>query len=212
MNDGAKLTSGELQAMLDAIWKHHEVLASLKGRRDCRYGVRRGVYAVITFKGALGGDESITPVMRDVSRSGMSVLHGGELDVGLVVVCVFVDGSAEPLARVGARVVRSRHVRGVVHELGFEFDRSIEIENIALTGEDRPQLTHPSVAPEFAAAVRALDRLVRTGAEVDVVRRAVESVRAMMAQSVEGGSLPRSAVQALEAHGGVATGADRHAA
>lgn len=180
MTDSLKLTQGEMRAMMEAIWKHHGVLAALQGRSERRYGVRRGVHAVLTLRGPGGAEFTITPVLRDVSSAGVSVLHGGAVEVDTAVVCVFVEGASEPVLRVSGRVVRSRHVRGVVHEIALRFDEVIDVSTIAVMDEERPHPVHPSVAPDLAEAIGQVDQLVRTGAPIDQVVRAVGLVRAKL--------------------------------
>lgn len=63
---------------------------------------------------------------RNLSAGGMSVLHNSYLHTGSKVVVTLEHATDGPVELEGA-VSRCRHVRGVVHEIGIRFKKSIQV-------------------------------------------------------------------------------------
>jgi len=195
VHEPPKLTQAEMQAMMDAIARHHEVLDGLRGRRDRRYALRAGVYAVITYAPTFGPQRSITPVLRDVSAHGLSALHAGAIDTGQAAVCVFVNGERQPLLRAQAKVVRSRPVRGIVHEVAFEFTTPIDLSQVAALDRVTPHPAHPSIDPRAAQALASLSMLAFDGTPIQDVIAALERARSLLIPGTSGELAPREAAR-----------------
>ncbi|HYE02672.1 MAG TPA: HD domain-containing phosphohydrolase [Phycisphaerales bacterium] len=69
-------------------------------------------------------------VSRNISRSGMALLHRAYVHVGVrcTVALPLTEGR---VLNCPARVVRCQHIRGMVHEIGLCFDAPIELREVA---------------------------------------------------------------------------------
>ncbi|HYE02670.1 MAG TPA: PilZ domain-containing protein [Phycisphaerales bacterium] len=77
-----------------------------------------------------GGSTSTFPVVsRNISRTGMAVLHRAYIHLGVRVQVALPRRAAATLS-VSAHVVRCRHVSGMVHEIGLQFDHPIQLRDL----------------------------------------------------------------------------------
>ena len=62
--------------------------------------------------------------LRNISAGGLSFLHRSMLHVGTTAAITIPHSNGKSLQRAG-RVVRSRHVSGMVYEIGLQFDQPL---------------------------------------------------------------------------------------
>lgn len=94
-----------------------------------------------------GGQTQILCACRNLSRTGLGLLHSSYIHVGTTVVLTLIhhDGSA---VRVRARVVRCRHVTRHVHDVGVRFNEPINIRDFMSLDPLKQTFTCELVNPE----------------------------------------------------------------
>ncbi len=118
------LNSAERSRLLCRLDQRSEVGKRAEHRRHARYEYRAADIAMIVQHPG-GGSGRFLVCTRNISSSGLSVIHGGYLHPGtecrLLLTCA--DGS--PMALSG-EVVHCRHVGGHHHELGIRFLNEVD--------------------------------------------------------------------------------------
>ncbi len=71
---------------------------------------------------------------RNISRSGLSVLHGGFIHTNTPAVVPLRSLTGKPVL-VSAKIVTCRHIRGRIHELGIAFEKPIELSQFVLDAD-----------------------------------------------------------------------------
>ncbi len=117
----------------------------------------------------------LTP--RDLSRGGMSVLHGGFVHPGVVWQLMFVGATQTLVLKIDASVVRCEHVAGNVHDVGLKFKQPLPddfFENSDEVGESVANLEYRGrlavIADHVVQAIRsgvALNRAAKLVEELD---------------------------------------------
>lgn len=83
-----------------------------------------------------GAATTLNYVPRNISREGMGLLHSSFVYTGTRCT-VFLPHPARGQAAVGGTVVRCRHFRGKIHEIGVRFDQPIDVrEFLGLDGSE----------------------------------------------------------------------------
>jgi chemotaxis family two-component system response regulator PixH len=78
-----------------------------------------------------GAQSTLLYACRNISSGGISLLHSAYMHVGTrVIVHVPKPGGNTGLIAAPGQVVRCRHVRGSVHEIGVKFDQPVEIREV----------------------------------------------------------------------------------
>lgn len=75
--------------------------------------------------GGASSNATVTVACRNLSRGGMSVVHGSFIHPGSAVT-MLLRSRENSMVPIRGTIVRCRHVRGMVHELGIKFDAPIE--------------------------------------------------------------------------------------
>ncbi len=78
--------------------------------------------------GGISSDATVTVACRNLSRGGASILHGSYIHPGSAVT-VFLRSQDHGLTAVPGSIVRCRHVRGMVHEIGVKFSFEIDTKD-----------------------------------------------------------------------------------
>ena len=117
-----RMTGEDIDGLLAEMNKQHEGGGSLQ--RLTKRWVMRSQKVVMTIVGDHDARTHFATIPRNLSTNGISLLHGGYLHLGQSchVSIRGVDGRAESVA---GEIVRCRHVRGEVHEIGIRFLDSI---------------------------------------------------------------------------------------
>jgi CheY-like chemotaxis protein/HPt (histidine-containing phosphotransfer) domain-containing protein len=75
---------------------------------------------------AAGASTSLNYACRNLSGTGIGLVHSAYVHVGTRCT-VHLPTLAGPVAPIPAKVVRCRHVKGLVHEVGIQFDQPINV-------------------------------------------------------------------------------------
>lgn len=79
---------------------------------------------------------------RDISKGGMSIVHNAYIHPGSPCALVLTHQRHGPEV-VQGRIVRCQHRGGMLHELGIQFDRPIDVEDYLPTEPVEPAEAHP---------------------------------------------------------------------
>lgn len=89
----------------------------------------------VTIVHPAGGETWFLAQARNLSATGLAVIHTGYIHAGSR--CrVVLHSRANESVSVKGRVVRCRHLAGIIHELGIHYDMPIDIESF--TGSNDP--------------------------------------------------------------------------
>lgn len=105
--------------------------------------------------------EFVVPV-RNVSSCGLGFIHGSFLYSGTPVI-LFLRRLTGDLMAVTGSVVRSTHVRGVVHDVGVRFDNPVDLRELLDDGDGGNSLVpgrKKVVLPQFEGSVLYVDHSV----------------------------------------------------
>lgn len=137
--DTLRISEREAAAILEAMnsAQHDLPMAELRDsdRLVCR--PTKGVVVQIQHPGGSGGMFLVWP--RNVSRTGMGFLHGNFIYPNTIVV-VHLRRPNGPSARVTGKIMRCRHVSGVLHEIGVRFDQALDMAMLTEYTRGEPQL------------------------------------------------------------------------
>lgn len=115
-------------------------------RKHVRWNFRNTHLRVEMFQPG-GVSTSLCYACRNLSGTGLGILHNAYVHIGTqcTVTLPSVGGGTTPLA---GKVVRCRHVRGLVHEVGIHFLQPINIRDFIPVDPMRGAFTLESVDPE----------------------------------------------------------------
>lgn len=155
-----------------------------------------------------GANTTLNYVPRNLSREGIGVLHSSFVYPGTRCT-VYLPHSTRGEVPVVGTVVRCRHFRGKVHELGVKFDQPIDVREFVGPDEAEGCFALENVAPESLAGglllvePGAMDRaLIRQHLkETNVTVTAVESAAEAIKRASEGYDLVVSALKLPDGDG-----------
>lgn len=75
--------------------------------------------------GGVSSSSTVKVACRNLSRGGMSLIHGSFIHTGSSVT-VFLRNREQSMVPIAGTVIRCRHVKGMVHELGIKFHTPID--------------------------------------------------------------------------------------
>lgn len=129
-----RLDKGLLRSILDAL-----------DDNPCSFGLSRRRHDRIPFRGTHGilyttqDDRDVAFIVptRNISQGGLSFLHGQMMHVGQACRLSLVTNDGNWLTIEGL-IVRCRHVRGIIHEVGMKFHGLADLKDLRdLHGTDR---------------------------------------------------------------------------
>jgi PilZ domain len=166
-----RLSEVERKALLKAITMKADASPQAAKRGHTRYSLPSGTAVVAELEQPGGTPQKLVVSVRDISRGGLSLLHGGYLHVDTRCVFRFFDAGKKQIAIAYAKVVRCQHVKGQIHDVGAKFDMPLSVEGlltrtVASGAEETKSFTYPALQ----ALVDELLTLMRTGAEFDQIR------------------------------------------
>ena len=127
--NSVNMTQHELERMLGELDRSQgDGGAGRKDRDFVRWQFRpMGVELRVdqTGGGGVSSSATVRVACRNISRGGISLLHGSFIHVGSAVT-VFLRNREQSTVPIAGSVVRCRHVRGMVHELGIRFNLPID--------------------------------------------------------------------------------------
>lgn len=132
--DALRLSAQDQQSLVTEMDRGARTTPGIDKRKSKRlpYASVQGLILQVTHPGGTTVRFMVKP--RNLSRTGLSVLHGGFIHPGTPCVTPLRDLRGEPKP-VRGTVVACRHVRGRVHELGIEFDGPIPIHEYVLDAQ-----------------------------------------------------------------------------
>lgn len=173
------ISSDEVKAALVTLSQHDDVLAAMARRSARRFELADGCRVVLGYTPTGGTTLAVVPVIRDVSRDGLSMLYTAFIRPGTGVVCLFMSSPGQPSLRVTGEVVRCRHVRGLIFELGIRFKEPAAIYRFVSSEVERPLSAAPPNAAPYAsvlAALKWLDSMARDGAPLEMIEDGVRDI------------------------------------
>lgn len=119
-----RLKGAELEALLEELERTN---SSWKGssKREMRRWSMHGLKAVLTIVETLGHQRHALVVVRNMSTTGVGCLHGSFLHLGTRCVVSVRDRHGEARSMPGT-VVRCKHARGNLHDVGIRFDSPVQ--------------------------------------------------------------------------------------
>jgi hypothetical protein len=167
--DNLRLTDAELRAVLAAMSQEDQLLSNLAKRQSRRFRLLPQHHVVLGYTPLGGLIQTIAPVVRDVSRGGLGGLHSSFMHVGTKVACLFVSPERRPCLRVAGEVVRCRHVRGNVHEIGVKFSDPAAIYPFVQVESDEQWLRSAGPYPGVKVALRRIAEMLEDGAPPEML-------------------------------------------
>jgi hypothetical protein len=133
--DILRLKPQETALILKRIEAGTKDIAQMDRREAPRMPYRQAPRVAIIVESEQVGKRTFALIPRNISRTGMSLLHGKFMYAGTACVAGLkaLDGQLVP---VRASVVWCRLVTGRIHEIGLRFEEPIEIEDFVPSGED----------------------------------------------------------------------------
>lgn len=127
MINSLRLKDAELDTLLAELDRNSGGWGGSSKRQMRRWGLD-GLRAVLTIIESMGVPRHSLTIPRNISTTGMGCVHGSFLHIGTR--CILsvrdVKGAARSLP---GSVVRCKHIKGHLHEIGLKFDVSIRPED-----------------------------------------------------------------------------------
>ncbi len=124
---GVRVDEARLNELLDKLDKGRQGDVSLERRANARYAFRRLVDVAMPQPD--GSVITMKSPTRDISRSGISILHHGYLHVGTSC-SIHLKSAQNNRQVVRGRVVNCDYLDGGVHVVGVEFEQLIDITGL----------------------------------------------------------------------------------
>lgn len=121
-----RMTRAELNPLLDELDAMDAATKVQSKRKFVRIPYRPGLPVALEIQQPGGSVTTPFVYTRNISRTGVSLIHGSFLHDGTRC-AVTLPTRAGGEARLSGRVVRCRHVRGIVHEVGVLFDKPVDV-------------------------------------------------------------------------------------
>ena len=136
--DNLRLGDSDLESLLDVMDQNAMGAPGQERRPDARYRYRQTVRVRARVDHPGGTTQIFRVKVRNLSRTGMGFLHGSFLHQGTRVCVYLVELSGKEQPAEG-QVVRVRHVRGQVHEIGVRFAHPINLAQFVRFSEEDSQ-------------------------------------------------------------------------
>jgi hypothetical protein len=194
MSDGSapfssvRLSEIERKALLKIITIRADASPQAAKRGHTRYMLPSSISVVGELEQPGGSPQRLVVSVRELSRGGLSLLHGGYLHVGTRCVFRFFDASKKQVAMAYAKVVRCQHVKGQIHDVGTKFDMPLEIEKmlggVVPTSAQATDAAKPMMYPALQAFVDELSVMVRDGADISLIRELLKEISSALDQAL----------------------------
>lgn len=125
--DLVRLPAAQRQRLLASMDDRAGGNAPKRCRKSARHATRGEMTPMIVLQPG-GNVSAFLVMMRNLSAGGLAVIHGGFIHPGTQCRVLLATVSGKKVVLVGA-VRRCRHVRGVLHEIGLEFEAAIAPED-----------------------------------------------------------------------------------
>jgi|GEM_PF-5663718 len=160
--DQLRLSKAEFKSLMEQL-NHTDGAAPkvLLRRRHKRYALPTGWTATVELQQPGGAPVKFPGVLRDISRGGISMLYIGYVHAGATIKIAFRGPDDGLNLHAEGKVVRCRHVKAHIHEIGVRFGADLPVEFLV-----------PSDAPVKGQASEDYTRL---GQFVDLIARAIKT-------------------------------------
>jgi len=150
--DSVRLSSLELERVLNALDQGMFGRGTQKPNRRRPRLVFRQTSVLLTIQTYGGGTSNFLVCTRNLSKGGVSVLHGGFVHpgTGCRIVLRTLDGERHALE---GKVVQCRFIEGRVHELGVKFTTLIDLGMFCVNAPEEPEVitTEPKAESDACA-------------------------------------------------------------
>jgi hypothetical protein len=185
--DSVRLSDIERRALLNSVTKRANSAPDAIRRSDTRFALPPGYKVVGEIKPPGSPSQKILVTMRDISRMGMAMLHGGYVYEGTQVRIVIVTTTNEPVCEVTGKVVRCVHVKGHIHDIGVRFDSPLPIEALLqvaeIAGDDKSAVCK---YPALLALLEDMVNIVRSGGELNMIQSMLDEVHEAVHNTASG--------------------------
>lgn len=120
-----RLSESEIRQLLDTVDRQFVPEEIEELRRGNRLKFRSSRVVVHTLNENRDVQKTLRVATRNLSASGMSFLHGQMMPPGQAVL-IELPLNGDDTRCILARVAHCRHLRGMVHEIGLEFQRFVD--------------------------------------------------------------------------------------
>ncbi len=129
-------------------------------RKDTRQPLPEQLIVRLQIKQPGGTEQCFIVPTRNLSNTGISILHGGFVHEHTCCEIQIYDGE-KPLVRIPAKVVYCRYLRKTAHEIGLRFDKPIDAEAV-MKCEPTPDLSaeHDAAAENAEKTIQLVGRVL----------------------------------------------------
>lgn len=127
MINSLRLKDAELDTLLAELERNTTGWGGNSKREMRRWGLG-GVRAVVTIVEGMGTQRHALTIPRNISTTGMGCVHGAFLHIGTRCFLSLRDMSGAARS-ISGTVVRCKHLRGLLHEVGIKFDSPVRPED-----------------------------------------------------------------------------------
>ncbi|MBI1335968.1 MAG: response regulator [Phycisphaera sp.] len=137
--DTLQLSTNDRKRLISEINKGNRPVAQGMERRRPRFDFTPSAIAILIVQPG-GGKYKYSVTPRNISTGGLAFVHGRFVHVGSVCICALKTLSGKAILVYG-KVVRCRHLQGLVHEVSVAFDDEVSVEDfVELTPDERRRL------------------------------------------------------------------------
>lgn len=173
MRDSVRMSELERKAAIERLTLGEIGTGGRAARRYPRITLPPGITLQALIQHPGGGELHVRAVLRDISRGGYGMFHGGYLHVGTRIVSTFVGPDGAAMISQAGRVVRCVHLQGSVHEVGVEFEGDLALESLVGAVDDSGA-TEAEFLAEIEQMAGEVLKSVRARESAEVIRSKVE--------------------------------------
>lgn len=175
--DQLRLSKAEFKALMEQLNQTDgSVPKVMLRRKHKRYALPTGWTATVELHQPGGSPVKFPGVLRDISRGGSSMLYIGYVHAGASVKFCFRGPDDGLNLRAEGKVVRCRHVKAHIHEIGIRFNADLPLE--FLVPSDTPNKDGPNEDyTRLAQFVDLIARAIKNNTPLATVRQLVDELK-----------------------------------
>lgn len=171
-----KLSVTERHELLQAITMRSEAQPEASRRKDPRFKLPESTLIVGELCQPGGLPQRAIIAGRDCGRGGIGFLHNCFLHPGTIVRLAFADVEKKPVCNVSGVVRRCEHVRGMVHEVGVQFDAPMPVGAL-MRIINRPNDSNATCKyPALLSLAQEVVELVRNGTPLTQILGVIDEI------------------------------------
>jgi hypothetical protein len=151
-----------------------------RGRSRLPWDLTRHATATIHSPGGTINTFLVRP--RNISREGMSFLHGGFVYPKSICTLSLMDLSGQTV-QVPGRVIRCQHVRGHVHEIGVHFEQPIPLAQFVILPSDADINHADEIRARIVSELERLLQMAETDIDLEPIRQKLAHLLDLVDQS-----------------------------